>query len=153
MTEIHCPKKCQILWKTTSCLPRLLLMLRSSGCHVKVKDQLIRRTLALMAPLNITAWLKNRVSLEISSHTQEQSTTYNHSLQSNLLISLVSLSKKFADFRLNAFNCLVLAGVLVNIECKVWSPSINHHLFERKDRKGAVHFEILIDDPPKVKKN
>lgn len=40
-------------------------------------------------------------------------------------------------------------GVIVNIECKAWTQNIRHADFERKDRKGSVHFEIMIDEPKK----
>lgn len=33
-------------------------------------------------------------------------------------------------------------GVLINIECKAWASNIQH---DRTDRKGSVHFELLID--------
>lgn len=33
-------------------------------------------------------------------------------------------------------------GVLVNIECRAWAKNIN---FDRGDRLGSVHFELLVD--------
>ncbi|GIY56062.1 hypothetical protein CEXT_768131 [Caerostris extrusa] len=33
-------------------------------------------------------------------------------------------------------------GVLVNVECRAWSKNIN---FDRGDRLGSVHFELLVD--------
>lgn len=50
---------------------------------------------------------------------------------------------------LNLDFSLFLAGVIVNIECKAWTQNIRHADFERKDRKGSVHFEIMIDEPKK----
>lgn len=35
-----------------------------------------------------------------------------------------------------------LAGVLINIECKVWAKNIIH---DRQRRLGSVHFELLMD--------
>jgi sodium/potassium-transporting ATPase subunit beta len=34
------------------------------------------------------------------------------------------------------------AGVLINIECKAWAKNIHH---DRADRRGSVHFELMID--------
>lgn len=34
------------------------------------------------------------------------------------------------------------SGVLINIECKAWAKNIRH---DRADRRGSVHFEIMID--------
>ena len=34
------------------------------------------------------------------------------------------------------------AGVLINIECKVWAKNIIH---DRQRRLGSVHFELLMD--------
>ncbi|XP_052124681.1 sodium/potassium-transporting ATPase subunit beta-2-like [Frankliniella occidentalis] len=34
-------------------------------------------------------------------------------------------------------------GVLINIECKAWARNIHH---DRADRRGSVHFEIMIDN-------
>lgn len=53
------------------------------------------------------------------------------------------------DIILNPDFSLFLAGVIVNIECKAWTQNIRHADFERKDRKGSVHFEIMIDEPKK----
>jgi sodium/potassium-transporting ATPase subunit beta len=33
-------------------------------------------------------------------------------------------------------------GVLINIECKAWARNIHH---DRVDRRGSVHFELMID--------
>lgn len=33
-------------------------------------------------------------------------------------------------------------GVLVNIECKAWARNIHH---DRADRRGSVHFELMVD--------
>lgn len=33
-------------------------------------------------------------------------------------------------------------GVLINIECKAWARNIKHN---RQERKGSVHFELLVD--------
>ncbi len=41
-----------------------------------------------------------------------------------------------------AFCFLVTAGVLINIECKVWAKNIVH---DRQRRLGSVHFELLMD--------
>jgi sodium/potassium-transporting ATPase subunit beta len=38
------------------------------------------------------------------------------------------------------------AGVLINIECKAWANNIQH---DRADRRGSVHFELMIDEAPK----
>lgn len=38
----------------------------------------------------------------------------------------------------------VKTGVLINIECKAWSKNIVH---DRSDRRGSVHFELMIDEP------
>lgn len=35
------------------------------------------------------------------------------------------------------------AGVLINIECKAWAANIHH---DRAERRGSVHFEIMIDN-------
>lgn len=40
----------------------------------------------------------------------------------------------------------VKPGVLINIECKAWAKNIHH---DRQDRRGSVHFELMIDNPPK----
>lgn len=37
----------------------------------------------------------------------------------------------------------ILAGVLINIECKAWARNINH---DRTDRRGSVHFELMVDN-------
>jgi hypothetical protein len=36
----------------------------------------------------------------------------------------------------------ILAGVLINIECKAWAHNIVH---DRADRRGSVHFELMVD--------
>jgi len=36
----------------------------------------------------------------------------------------------------------VAKGVLINIECKAWAKNIKH---DRKERKGSVHFELMVD--------
>lgn len=33
-------------------------------------------------------------------------------------------------------------GVLINIECKAWARNIHH---DRADRRGSVHFELMVD--------
>ncbi|XP_059479860.1 sodium/potassium-transporting ATPase subunit beta-2-like [Neocloeon triangulifer] len=33
-------------------------------------------------------------------------------------------------------------GVLINIECKAWAKNIHH---DRQERRGSVHFELMID--------
>nr|CAD7206270.1 unnamed protein product [Timema douglasi]CAD7268383.1 unnamed protein product [Timema shepardi] len=33
-------------------------------------------------------------------------------------------------------------GVLINIECKAWAHNIHH---DRAERRGSVHFELMID--------
>ncbi|XKL66737.1 hypothetical protein PGB90_010157 [Kerria lacca] len=33
-------------------------------------------------------------------------------------------------------------GVLINVECKAWAKNI---IYDRHDRKGSVHFELMID--------
>lgn len=33
-------------------------------------------------------------------------------------------------------------GILINIECKAWARNIKH---DRADRRGSVHFELMID--------
>ncbi|CAO1335749.1 unnamed protein product [Diamesa serratosioi] len=38
----------------------------------------------------------------------------------------------------------VKKGVLINIECKAWAKNIKH---DRADRRGSVHFELMIDEP------
>lgn len=40
------------------------------------------------------------------------------------------------------FPFLILAGVLINIECKAWAQNIVH---DRTDRRGSVHFELMVD--------
>lgn len=42
----------------------------------------------------------------------------------------------------------VKPGVLINIECKAWAKNINH---DRSDRRGSVHFELMIDEPKPIK--
>ncbi|KAG5677059.1 hypothetical protein PVAND_006843 [Polypedilum vanderplanki] len=42
----------------------------------------------------------------------------------------------------------VKPGVLINIECKAWAKNIKH---DRTDRRGSVHFELMIDEVPKKK--
>lgn len=37
---------------------------------------------------------------------------------------------------------LPTAGVLINIECKAWAKNI---VYDRAERKGSVHFELMID--------
>lgn len=37
---------------------------------------------------------------------------------------------------------MVAGGVLINIECKAWAHNIHH---DRVDRRGSVHFELMID--------
>lgn len=34
-------------------------------------------------------------------------------------------------------------GVIINIECKAWAKNIEH---DRKERRGSVHLELMIDD-------
>lgn len=34
------------------------------------------------------------------------------------------------------------SGVLINIECKAWARNIHH---DRAERRGSVHFELMID--------
>lgn len=41
---------------------------------------------------------------------------------------------------------MIAAGVLINIECKAWAKNIKH---DRQDRRGSVHFELMIDEPKK----
>ncbi|XP_054715690.1 sodium/potassium-transporting ATPase subunit beta-like [Uloborus diversus] len=36
----------------------------------------------------------------------------------------------------------ITRGVLVNVECRAWAKNIN---FDRGDRLGSVHFELLVD--------
>jgi sodium/potassium-transporting ATPase subunit beta len=36
----------------------------------------------------------------------------------------------------------------MNIECKAWAKNIFH---DRADRRGSVHFELMIDTPKKQK--
>lgn len=36
----------------------------------------------------------------------------------------------------------ISGGVLINIECKAWAKNIKH---DRADRRGSVHFELMID--------
>jgi sodium/potassium-transporting ATPase subunit beta len=36
----------------------------------------------------------------------------------------------------------IARGVLVNVECRAWAKNIN---FDRGDRLGSVHFELLVD--------
>jgi sodium/potassium-transporting ATPase subunit beta len=43
----------------------------------------------------------------------------------------------------------ISAGVLINIECKAWAKNIIH---DRQDRRGSVHFELMIDEAPKQQK-
>jgi hypothetical protein len=40
------------------------------------------------------------------------------------------------------FLSLFSGGVLINIECKAWAKNIAH---DRADRRGSVHFELMID--------
>lgn len=47
-------------------------------------------------------------------------------------------------------NFLLSAGVLINIECKAWAKNIEH---DRQDRRGSVHFELMIDNAKKDKEN
>ena len=43
----------------------------------------------------------------------------------------------------NNYNLMtILAGVLINIECKAWALNIQH---DRADRRGSVHFELMVD--------
>lgn len=42
----------------------------------------------------------------------------------------------------------VKTGVLINIECKAWAKNIAH---DRTDRRGSVHFELMIDEAPREK--
>lgn len=42
----------------------------------------------------------------------------------------------------NPFRFSLPAGVLINIECKAWARNIKH---DRADRRGSVHFELMID--------
>lgn len=62
-----------------------------------------------------------------------------------------SISKKFFPFYnqdayVSPFVFVQFAninrGVLVNIECRAWADNIR---FERADRLGSVHFELLVD--------
>ncbi|XP_034135145.1 sodium/potassium-transporting ATPase subunit beta-2 isoform X1 [Drosophila guanche] len=41
-----------------------------------------------------------------------------------------------------AVQFTVETGVLINIECKAWARNINH---DRSDRRGSVHFELMVD--------
>lgn len=42
---------------------------------------------------------------------------------------------------MNVF-CSFPAGVLINIECKAWAKNI---LYDRYERRGSVHFELMVD--------
>lgn len=37
---------------------------------------------------------------------------------------------------------VILAGILINIECRAWAKNIN---YRQKDKQGSVHFELMID--------
>jgi sodium/potassium-transporting ATPase subunit beta len=34
------------------------------------------------------------------------------------------------------------SGVLINIECKAWAHNVRH---DRAERRGSVHFELMVD--------
>lgn len=44
--------------------------------------------------------------------------------------------------RVFSVRLCVPAGVLIQIECKAWAKNIR---FDRKERVGSVHFELMID--------
>lgn len=39
-------------------------------------------------------------------------------------------------------DSIVTAGVLINIECKAWAKNI---FYDRYERRGSVHFELMVD--------
>ncbi|CRK86547.1 CLUMA_CG000063, isoform A [Clunio marinus] len=57
----------------------------------------------------------------------------------------------FYPFNTNQYNQPLVAvrfeditfGVLINVECKAWAKNIKH---DRQERRGSVHFELLIDE-------
>lgn len=69
-------------------------------------------------------------------------------MQPLVAVRFLSVKREFLILQLKfKFSfCDVPAGVLINIECKAWAKNIKH---DRQDRRGSVHFELMIDYPPK----
>lgn len=72
-------------------------------------------------------------------------------LQPLVAVQFNSIKSKhffFESFQLFKRSTRFSAGVLINIECKAWAKNIKH---DRHDRRGSVHFELMIDEAPKKK--
>ncbi len=140
-----------IIFPNTFFFKRKWKFWKQFGFHALVKMLEIRR----IFHLETFVTTQPKVFPDISFHTGISQTTKHHFSWSKWLFPHHHVSEQINDYVRNWSNNEIWAKLLmciwrhsfpghtlINIECRAWSKNIR---YDRQNRLGSVHFEILVD--------